>query len=78
MSSFLPMLTAKRIPTQGFTSFAIYHQTKMAEDVEKNAYIHFVHERDFKEVSVVGQRKSKKKRKADFGNMKGKLESSVR
>ena len=49
----------------------------MAEDVEKNAYIHFVDERDFKEVSVVGKRKSKKTRKADFGNMKGKLESSV-
>ena len=64
--------------TQRFASFAIYHQTKMAEDVEKNACTHFVDERDFKEVSVVGKRKSKKNRKADFGNMKGKLESSVR
>ena len=61
-----------------FASFAIYHQTKMAADVEKNAYIHFVVERDFKEVSVVGKRKSKNNLKADFGNMKGKLESSVR
>ena len=50
----------------------------MAEDVEKYAYIHFVDKRDFKEVSVVGKRKSKKNHKADFGNMKGKLESSVR
>ena len=50
----------------------------MAEDVEKNAYIHFVVERDFKEVSVVGRRKSKNNRKADFRNMKEKLESSVR
>ena len=48
----------------------------MAEQVEKNAYIHFVDERDFKEVSVVGKRKSKKKRKADFENKEGK-ESSV-
>ena len=30
--------------------------------MEKNAYIHFVDERDFKEVSVVGKRKSKKNR----------------
>ena len=52
--------------------------TKMAEDVEKYAYIHFVDKRDFKEVSVVGKHKSKKNHKADFGNMKGKLESSVR
>ena len=50
----------------------------MAKEFEKNAYIHFVDERDFKEVSVVGKRKSKKNRKADFGNMKGKLESNVR
>ena len=50
----------------------------MAEDVEKNAYTHFVDELDFKEVSVVEKRKSKKNREADFGNMKGKLESSVR
>ena len=27
-------------------SFAIYHQTKMAEDGGTNAYIHFVDERD--------------------------------
>ena len=39
--------------------------------------MHFVDERDFKEVSVVGKRTSKKNRKSDFGNMKGKLESSV-
>ena len=32
----------------------------MAKDVEKNAYIHFVDERDFKEASLVGKRKSKK------------------
>ena len=30
--------------------------------MEKNAYVHFVDERDFKEVSVVGKRKSKKNR----------------
>ena len=29
--------------------------------MEKNAYVHFVDERDFNEVSVVGKRKSKKK-----------------
>ena len=28
--------------------------------MEKNAYIHFVDERDFKKVSVVGKRQSKK------------------
>ena len=44
----------------------MYWQTKMAEDVEKDAYIHFVDERDFKEVSVVGKRKSKKNRAIGF------------
>ena len=34
--------------------------------MEKNAYIHFVDERDFKEVSVVGKRKSKKNRAIGF------------
>ena len=34
----------------------------MGEDVEKNADIHFVDERDFKELSVVGKRKSKTNR----------------
>ena len=34
--------------------------------MEKNAYIHFVDERDFKEVSVVGKRKSKKNRAVGF------------
>ena len=34
----------------------------MAKGMEKNAYVHFVDERDFKEVSVVGKRKSKKNR----------------
>ena len=42
-----------------FASFAIYHQTKMAEDVEKNAYIHFVVERDFKE-ALQGSKRSRK------------------
>ena len=50
----------------------------MAEDAEQNAYIHYVDEHDFMEVNVVGKRKSKKNRKANFGNMKGKLESKVR
>ena len=54
------MPTAERVPTQWFESFAIQHQTKMAKDEEKNAYIHFVDERDLKEVSVVGKHKSKK------------------
>ena len=34
--------------------------------MEKNTYIHFVDERDFKEVSVVGKRKSKKNRAVGF------------
>ena len=34
--------------------------------LRKNACVHFVDERDFKEVSVVGKRKSKKNRKADL------------
>ena len=34
--------------------------------MEKNAYIHFVDERDLKEVSVVGKRKSKKNRAEGF------------
>ena len=34
----------------------------MAKDVEKNAYVYFVEERDFREVSIVGKRKSKKNR----------------
>ena len=34
--------------------------------MEKNAYIYFVDERDFKEVSVVGKRKSKKNRAVGF------------
>ena len=34
--------------------------------MEKNAYIHFVNERDFKELSVVGKRKSKKNRAVGF------------
>ena len=34
--------------------------------MEKNAYIHFVDERDFKEVSEVGKRKSKKNRAVGF------------
>ena len=38
----------------------------MATDVEKNACIHFVDERDFKEVSVIGKRKSKKNRAIGF------------
>ena len=38
----------------------------MAEDAEKNAYVHFVDERDFKEVSVEGKRKSKKNRALGF------------
>ena len=38
----------------------------MAKDVEKNAYVHFVDERDFKEVSVVGKRKWKKNRAVGF------------
>ena len=33
---------------------------------EKNAYIHFVDERDFKEVSSVGKGKSKKNRAVRF------------
>ena len=33
---------------------------------EKNAYIHFVDERDFKEVSSVGKGKSKKNRAVGF------------
>ena len=32
----------------------------------ENAYIHFVDERDFKEVRVVGKRKSKKNRAVGF------------
>lgn len=40
--------------------------TKMAKDVEKNVYVHFVDERDFKEVSVLGKRKSKKNRAVGF------------
>ena len=38
----------------------------MVEDVEKNAYIHLVDERDFKEVRVAGKRKSKKNRAVGF------------
>ena len=34
--------------------------------MEKNAYIHFADERDFKEVSVIGKRKSKKNRAVGF------------
>ena len=34
--------------------------------MEKNTYIHFVDERDFKEVSVVGTLKSKKNRAVGF------------
>ena len=39
---------------------------KMAEDVEENALIHFVDEREFKQVSVVGKRKSRKNRALGF------------
>ena len=38
----------------------------MAEDAEKNVYVHFVDERDFKEVSVEGKRKSKKNPASGF------------
>ena len=38
----------------------------MAKDVGKNAYINFLNERNFKEVSVVGKRKSKKNRAVGF------------
>ena len=38
----------------------------MGGDVEKNAYIRFVDERDFKKVSVEGKRKSKKNRAVRF------------
>ena len=34
--------------------------------MEKNGYIHFVDERDFKEVRVVGKGKSKKNRAVGF------------
>ena len=34
--------------------------------MEKNAYIHFVDELDFKGLSVVGKRKSKKNRAVGF------------
>ena len=34
--------------------------------MEKNVYIYFVDERDFKELSVVGKRKSKKNRAVGF------------
>ena len=39
---------------------------KNGEDMEKNAYIHFVDELDFKGLSVVGKRKSKKNRAVGF------------
>ena len=38
----------------------------MGGDEEKNAYIRFVDERDFKKVSVEGKRKSKKNRAVGF------------
>ena len=44
--------------------------------MEKNAYIHFVDERDFKEVSVVGKRKSKKNRAVGFVLTASSAESS--
>ena len=34
--------------------------------MQKNAYIHFVDEHDFKKVSVVGKRSSKKNRAVEF------------
>ena len=34
--------------------------------MQKNAYIHFVDERDFKEMSETGKRKSKKNRAVGF------------
>ena len=42
----------------------------------KNAYVHFVDERDFKEVSVVGKRKSKKNRAVGFVLTASSAESS--
>ena len=39
---------------------------KNGEAMEKNAYIHFVDELDFKGLSVVGKRKSKKNRAVGF------------
>ena len=44
--------------------------------MEKNAYVHFVDERDFKEVSVVGKRKSKKNRAVGFILTAASAESS--
>ena len=51
----------------------------MAEDVEKDAYIHFVDERDFKEVSVEGKRESKKNSAVGFVSRQcGKFERGRR
>ena len=44
--------------------------------MEKNAYVHFVDERNFKEVSIVGKRKSKKNRAVGFVLSAVSVESS--
>ena len=62
MSPFLPCRQLSDIPRNDSRLSRFSIKTKPGKDVEKNAYIHFVDERDFKEVSVVGKRKSKKNR----------------
>ena len=62
MSPFLPCRQLSDFRRNDSRRSRYIIETKPAKDVEKNAYIHFVDERDFKEVSVVGKRKSKKNR----------------